>query len=163
MQYSKRECPKASRTMQQHSLSRSQHPDDAQHWWLFWLLLQTGKISELAPTALRNHCLHAATASSEFSFMQSQFDYSQPHTYNIHTAVLKLLRGPSGYLQQPSTTQKLGNYCVHFLHHNSNGNAEWDRSQHRTAGEHERNRTRHRGRQGEMSPSRSLSILNSDH
>lgn len=38
----------------------------------FWLLLQIGKISELAPTALWNHYLHTAPASSEFCFMQSQ-------------------------------------------------------------------------------------------
>lgn len=40
------------------------------HRWLFWLLLQTGNISELALTALCN-CPPVAAAGSEFSSMQS--------------------------------------------------------------------------------------------
>lgn len=65
------------------------------------------------------------------SFMQSQFDYSQPpRDTTMHTAVLELIRGPSGnqhqyrYLRQLSTSQELGDYCLHSLRHNSGGTAE---------------------------------------
>lgn len=108
----------------QHPLSCSHHPDDGN---IGGFLAAAANRKDLRISTNSSLKSLSAPASSEFCFMQSQFDNSQPpRPSTTHTATVKLPEIISiGIItwRPQSTTQKHGNYLRAFLTLQHKGNA----------------------------------------